>query len=102
MSHTAQRVALFAQFAVIFAFAAGCVPPGAHVAPPGTVALKECGPDGAIDDMEGNNNESSGLGERGGYWYPDVDKEGSTVWPVPGENGGTFTMFERGQESKFA
>src|SRR3982750_599268 len=102
MTHTAQRVVFFTYFVVFFAFAAGCVPPGAHVAPPGTVALKECGPDGVIDDMEDNNNQISVIGERGGYWYTYVDKEGSTVWPVPGENGGTFTMVEGGHESKFA
>ena len=102
MTHTARRIALFAEVAVIFAFAAGCVPPGAHVAPPGTVALKECGPDGVIDDMEDNNNQISVIGERGGYWYTYVDKDGSTVWPVPGDNGGTFTMVEGGHESKFA
>ena len=39
----------------------GCVPPGAHVAPPGSVPLKECGPDGVIDDMEDNNNQITGV-----------------------------------------
>src|SRR5438552_11202940 len=102
MTHAAQRVALFAESAVIFAFAAGCVPPGARVAPPGTVALKECGPDGVIDDMEDNNNQITVSGERGGYWYTYVDKDGSTVSPVPADSGGTFTMVENGHDSQFA
>jgi hypothetical protein len=82
--------------------AAGCVPPGTHVAPPGTVALKECGPEGAIDDMEDNNNQITVVGDRGGYWYTYADTKGSTVWPVPGDQGGTFTMVEGGHDSKFA
>ena len=64
--------------------------------------MKECGPDGVIDDMEDNNNQISVIAERGGYWYTYVDKDGSTVWPVPGDQGGTFTMVEGGHESKFA
>ena len=64
--------------------------------------MKECGPDGLIDDMEDNNNQIAIVGERGGYWYTYVDKEGSTVWPVPGDSGGTFTMVENGHDSKFA
>ena len=98
----ARRLALFAELAVIFAFGAGCVPPGARVAPPGSVPMKECGPDGLIDDMEDNNNQIAIVGERGGYWYTYVDKDGSTVWPVPGDSGGTFTMVENGHDSKFA
>ncbi len=83
--------------------AAGCVPlPGAKVAPPGQVPMKECGPEGVIDDMEDNNNQITVVGERGGYWYTYADTKGSTVWPVPGDQGGTFTMVEGGHESKFA
>src|SRR5436190_18906186 len=102
MTHTAQRVVLFAELAVIFSFAAGCVPPGAHVPPPGTVPLKECGADGVIDDMEDSNNQITMTGERGGYWYTYADKEGSTISPLPGDQGGTFTMVENGHDSKFA
>jgi endoglucanase len=102
MTSLPRRLALFAEVAVILACAAGCVPPGAHVAPPGTVALKECGPDGVIDDMEDNNNQISIIGERGGYWYTYADKDGSTVWPLPGDSGGTFTMVEGGHDSKYA
>jgi len=29
---------------------------------------------------------------RGGYWYTFLDKEGSTVTPMPGAQGGTFAM----------
>ncbi|HEY5447426.1 MAG TPA: hypothetical protein VIQ54_01705, partial [Polyangia bacterium] len=87
---------------MIISSAAGCVPPGARVAPPGTVPMKECGPDGVIDDMEDNNNQISVIAERGGYWYTYADKDGSTVWPVSGDQGGTFTMVENGHDSKFA
>ena len=52
--------------------------------------------------MEDNNNQINVIGERGGYWYTYADKEGSTVWPVPGDQGGTFTMVEGGHDSKFA
>src|SRR5262245_20350193 len=102
MSHLARplnlslRVALFAELAVVAGAASGCVPPGARVAPPGSVPLKECGPDGVIDDMEDNNNQINVTGERGGYWYTYADKDGSTVWPLPGDQGGTFTMVENG------
>src|SRR5262245_39534192 len=99
----ANRFGLFANLALIFSLAAGCLPaPGARVAPPGTVEMKECGPDGVIDDMEDNNNQISVIGERGGYWYTYADKDGSTVWPLPGDQGGTFTMVENGHESKYA
>ena len=52
--------------------------------------------------MEDNNNQINVTGERGGYWYTYADKDGSTVWPVPGDQGGTFTMVENGHDSKFA
>ena len=81
---------------------AACVPPGA---PPETAkgaALKECGPDGVIDDFEDNNNQISVIGDRGGYWYTYADKEGSTVWPEQGDKGGTFTVVEGGHASKYA
>ena len=64
--------------------------------------MKECGPDGVIDDFEDNNNQINVVGDRGGYWYTYVDKEGSTVWPEPGDKGGTFTLVEGGHDSKFA
>ena len=102
MTRLANRLALFSILAVIISSAAGCVPPGARVAPPGSVPLKECGPDGVIDDMEDNNNQISVIAERGGYWYTYADKDGSTVWPVSGDQGGTFTMVENGHDSKFA
>jgi hypothetical protein len=81
--------------------AAGCVPPGARPETPGGV-LKECGPDGVIDDFEDNNNQISVIGERGGYWYTYADQKGSTVWPVQGDQGGTFTVVEGGYQSKYA
>jgi endoglucanase len=82
---------------------AGCLPmPGAKVAPPGSVPLKACGPDGVIDDFEDNNNQISVIGERGGYWYTYVDTKGSTVSPLPGDQGGVFNPIEGGHDSKFA
>ena len=82
---------------------AGCLPmPGAKVAPPGSVAMRECGPDGVIDDFEDNNNQISVIGERGGYWYTYADQKGSTVTPLPGDQGGVFNPIEGGHDSKFA
>ncbi len=59
-------------------------------------ALVSCGPTGVIDDAEDNNNQISPAGDRGGYWYTFVDKEGSTVSPTAGDQGGTFTMVDGG------
>jgi endoglucanase len=80
----------------------GCVAPGAQVSGSGSAALKECGPGGVIDDFEDNNNQNNVVDGRGGYWYTYVDKVGSTVWPEAGEQGGTFTPSEGGNNSKFA
>jgi len=79
---------------------AGCLAGGANNA--SAAALRECGPDGAIDDFEDNNNQGAVLEGRGGYWYTYVDKEGSTVWPEAGDAGGTFTPSEGGYNSKYA
>jgi endoglucanase len=79
-----------------------CVPPGARPESARSAALKECGPDGLIDDFEDNNNQINVVGDRGGYWYTYADKEGSTVWPEQGDKGGTFTLVEGGHDSKFA
>ena len=64
--------------------------------------MKECGPDGVIDDFEDNNNQISVIGERGGYWYTYADNKGSTVFPLPGDQGGMFNPVEGGHDSKFA
>jgi endoglucanase len=80
----------------------GCVTPGAHVASPGSEPIKTCGPDGTIEDFEDGNNQINVVGDRGGYWYTYVDKEGSTVSPEPGDQGGTFNPIEGGHESKYA
>jgi len=80
----------------------GCVTPGARPTAAQAGLLKECGADGVIDDFEDNNNQISVVGERGGYWYTYADKEGSTVWPVEGDKGGTFTLVEGGHDSKYA
>lgn len=94
------RPVLFA-LSVAAALSAGCLTgPGAASA--GSAALKECGPEGQIDDFEDNNNQNIVVDGRGGYWYTYVDKEGSTVWPEAGEQGGTFTPSEGGYNSKYA
>lgn len=80
----------------------GCVTPGTRVASPGSEPMKTCGPDGTIEDFEDANNQINVVGDRGGYWYTYVDKEGSTVSPEPGDQGGTFAPVEGGHESKYA
>lgn len=52
---------------------------------------KACGPDGVIDDGEDNNNQVLVQKNRGGYWYTFADK-GSTITPMAGAAGGTFSM----------
>src|SRR3954451_14838500 len=96
--------ALFFTFVIVAALASSgaCVPPGARPETAQGAALKECGPDGLIDDFEDNNNQINVVGDRGGYWYTYADKEGSTVWPEQGDKGGTFTLVEGGHDSKYA
>jgi endoglucanase len=93
---------LAAMLLSISAATVGCVAPGAQVSASGSAALKSCGPDGVIDDFEDNNNQNKVSDGRGGYWYTFVDKVGSTVWPEAGEQGGTFTPSEGGNNSKYA
>ena len=81
---------------------AACAPLGQRPANAGGAAMKECGPEGIIDDFEDNNNQINVVDERGGYWYTYVDSKGSTVWPVEGDKGGTFTLVEGGHDSKYA
>jgi endoglucanase len=80
---------------------AACVKPGS-TASSKEGALKECGPEGLIDDFEDNNNQGAVVEDRGGYWYTYADKEGTTVWPEEGEKGGTFTPSAGGYNSKYA
>jgi endoglucanase len=93
--------------------AAGCIAPPAAApgAAPGSPAaiggagagFKDCGPEGMIDDGEDGNNQTMPINNRGGYWYTFVDKAGSTVTPMAGEQGGTFSMAEGGVNgSKYA
>jgi endoglucanase len=93
--------------------AAGCINPGATTAGAapgsaasiggGAAAFKECGPEGMIDDGEDGNNQNMPVANRGGYWYTFVDKVGTTVTPMAGEQGGTFAMSEGGVNgSKYA
>ena len=56
-------LALLAAGAALGALA--CVPPGAPPESARGAALKECGPDGVIDDFEDNNNQISVIGDRG-------------------------------------
>jgi endoglucanase len=76
--------------------AAGCLVPTAAAKASGPPAAKECGPDGLVDDGEDGNNQTLPVARRGGYWYTFVDKAGSTVTPMAGEQGGTFAMTEGG------
>jgi endoglucanase len=80
----------------------GCPAPGSRPASAAAAAMKECGPDGLIDDFEDNNNQITVTDERGGYWYTYADDKGSTVWPEQGDKGGTFTLVEGGHDSKYA
>lgn len=84
------------------ALSVGCTPFGQKAASDRPPSYKECGPEGIIDDFEDNNNQITVFDDRGGYWYTYADKEGSTVWPEQGDNGGTFTLSEGGNGSKYA
>ena len=80
--------------------AAGAAP-ATTPAPPAPLNLagtgfRDCGPAGLIDDGEDGNNQNIVGADRGGYWYTFRDKKGTTVEPVAGEDGGTFTMSEGG------
>jgi hypothetical protein len=88
--------------AAVAASGAACVPFGTKPLVSSVGPLKECGADALIDDFEDNNTQIAVIGDRGGYWYTYADKQGSTVWPVEGDKGGTFTMVDGGHDSKFA
>ncbi len=51
---------------------------------------------GMISDGETGANQTNPIQGRGGYWYTFVDKAGSTVTPLSGDQGGTFQMTEGG------
>lgn len=76
--------------AAAVAVATGCVAPGAHTS--SAPVLKECGPDGLIDDFEDGNSQVAFVGGRGGYWYVYTDKLGTTMTP-----SGTFESIEGGR-----
>lgn len=81
----------------------GCVAPGALPSATHASSLRECGPQGLLDDFEDNDAQASPAEDRGGYWYTYSDKSGSKVWPEPGETGGTFEVSPGGHNnSKFA
>lgn len=82
---------------------ASCIMPGQKPVSSAAAQAAECGPEGLIDDMEDNNNQTAVVEGRGGYWYTYVDDAGSTVEPPAGSQGGTFTQSEGGANgSKFA
>ena len=59
--------------------------------------------EGMVSDGEASPNQINAIKGRGGYWYTFVDKNGSTVTPLAGEQGGTFAMAPGGVNgSKFA
>lgn len=97
---------MHSSFLILLAAAAtlggGCAPFGTRAQSDRPPSYKECGPDGLIDDFEDNNNQINVTDDRGGYWYTYADKLGSTVWPEQGDNGGTFTVVEGGNGSKYA
>ena len=54
---------------------------------------RACPPNiGMISDGENSPNQTNVIKGRGGYWYTFLDKEGSSVTPMPGAQGGTFAM----------
>lgn len=59
--------------------------------------------EGMISDGEANSNQVNAVKGRGGYWYTFVDKNGSSITPTSGDQGGTFTMTPGGANgTKFA
>jgi endoglucanase len=93
---------LLSLLGAVAAIAGGCTPFGARPASDRPPTYKDCGPDGLIDDLEDNNNQISVFDDRGGYWYTYADRLGSKIWPEQGDNGGTFTISEGGNGSKYA
>jgi endoglucanase len=93
---------LLFSLAAVATVTGGCAPLGTRAPSDRPPVYKDCGPDGLIDDFEDNNNQISIFEDRGGYWYTYADKLGSTVWPEQGDNGGTFTVSEGGNGSKYA
>lgn len=58
---------------------------------------RQCPPNvGMISDGENSPNQTNVVKGRGGYWYTFVDKAGSSVTPMAGEQGGTFAMTDGG------
>jgi hypothetical protein len=78
----------------------GAAPTGS--VPPSLANIRDCGPDGLIDDGEDGNNQNLPVGNRGGYWYTFKDTGTTTVDPPAGVDGGTFAMSPGGHDSKFA
>jgi hypothetical protein len=89
--------------------AAGAAPAGpttggaaATVASLKAAGFHDCNGAGLLDDGEDGNNQNIVGADRGGYWYTFRDKKGTTIDPIAGEDGGTFSMSEGGHGSKFA
>lgn len=51
---------------------------------------------GMISDNENGANQTNKIDGRGGYWYTFLDESGSSVTPLSGKLGGTFSMTEGG------
>ena len=102
MKRYAHSSLLVTLLAGALALVGACTPFGVRPKSDQPPVYKDCGPEGLIDDFEDNNNQISVFDDRGGYWYTYTDKQGSTVWPVEGDKGGTFTMSEGGNGSKYA
>lgn len=78
--------------------AAGCSA-AADTSAPATAAgfdLGGCDATAVIEDAEDNDHRSIAQQGRGGYMYTFLDEAGSTVEPVAGRLGGTFSQSEGG------
>ena len=83
--------------------AAACKPSPTDPSTKDSPEGRPCGPQGKIEDGEDNNNQIIVQEGRGGYMYTFVDKEGSTITPTAGEQGGTFEVSPGGANgSQFA
>ncbi len=92
MTRSVRRLVVpVAVFTVVAVGVVGCVVPGANTS--GTGVLKECGPEGLIDDLEDGNSQIAIVGGRNGYWSSYVDKVGTTMTPL-----GTFESVEGGHD----
>ena len=71
----------------------GCPPP---VTDPSSPEAARCGLEAMIENAEDTNNQVMVQDGRSGYIYTYVDREGSTIAPTAGEQGGVFEVSPRG------